>query len=163
MSVRWTTGIAAYRPISGFKWGMVPYPKDATYATDYTAAGLAIARGAPQQDAAWKWIEWASGPEGQRLDARSATGVPFNPEAVKIFTAALREIPNLETPDTPSELIGNLKITFLRLLAVDEARLRAEAIDPELGKLLRNAQSAPTSARNVAQAMNDFLKANPQT
>ncbi|MGH2371413.1 MAG: ABC transporter substrate-binding protein, partial [Chloroflexota bacterium] len=50
MRFRWTTGINVYRPITSFKWGMAPYPKDATYATDYTAAGLSIAKGATLQD-----------------------------------------------------------------------------------------------------------------
>lgn len=163
MSLRWTTGINVYRPIDAFKWGMAPYPKDATYATDYTAAGLAIARGAKDQDAAWTWIEWASGPDGQKIDARSTTGVPFNPEAIKTFTESLKTIPALETPDVPAELIGNSKITFLRLLSVDEAQIHREVVNPEMARLWSNEQSAQTTGRNIAQAMNDFLRSNPQT
>jgi ABC-type glycerol-3-phosphate transport system substrate-binding protein len=163
MSLRWTTGINVYRPIDAFKWGMAPYPKDVTYATDYTAAGLAIARGAKDQDAAWTWIEWASGPDGQKIDARSTTGVPFNPEAIKTFTESLKTIPALETPDVPAELIGNSKITFLRLLSVDEAQIHREVVNPEMARLWSNEQSAQTTGRNIAQAMNDFLRSNPQT
>lgn len=163
MRFRWTTGINVYRPINSFKWGIAPYPKDASYATDYTAAGLSIAKGATLPDAAWAWIEWASSPDGQKIDARSTTGVPFNPEAQKVFTETLREIPSFETPDAAVELINNAKITFLRLLSVDEAKMHGEVINPELNKMWANEINAQTAARNVAQAMNEYFKSNPQT
>jgi multiple sugar transport system substrate-binding protein len=163
MRLRWTTGINVYRPITSFKWGMAPYPKDATYATDYTAAGLALSKGAKLPDASWAWIEWASSVEGQKIDARSTTGVPFNPDAQKVFGDSLKEIANLETPDVPAELINNTKITFLRLLAVDEAKIRAETIDPTINALRANEINGQAAGRTIAQAMNDFLKANPQT
>jgi multiple sugar transport system substrate-binding protein len=162
MRIRWTTGINVYRPINNFKWGMVPYPKDATYATDYTAAGLSIAKGAKNQDAGWAWIEWASSPEGQKIDARTTTGVPFNPEAQKVFEDALKAIPMLETPEVPVELISKARYTNLRLLCVDEARLRAEAISPEMSKLWANEINGLTAGRNITQAINEFLRLNPQ-
>jgi ABC-type glycerol-3-phosphate transport system substrate-binding protein len=163
MRFRWTTGINVYRPINSFKWGMAPYPKDATYATDYTAAGLSIAKGATLQDAAWAWIEWASSPDGQKLDAQTTTGVPFNPDAQRVFRDSLKGIPNLETPDVAVELINNARITFLRLLCVDEAKIHGEVINPEVNRMLRNEVAAQTAATSIAQAMNDFLKSNPQT
>ncbi len=163
MRFRWTTGINVYRPVNSFKWGMAPYPKDTTYATDYTAAGLSIAKGATNQDAAWAWIEFASSPDGQKIDAKSTTGVPFHPDAQKVFRDSLKEIPNLENPDAAVDLINNTKITFLRLLSVDEAKIHNEVINPELNKLWANQVNAQTAGRNVAQAMNDFFKANPQT
>jgi len=163
MRFRWTTGINVYRPINSFKWGMAPYPKDATYATDYTAAGLSIAKGAALPDASWEWIEWASSPDGQKIDAQSTTGVPFNPDAQKVFNESLKNIPGFETPSAATELINNSKVTFLRLLSVDEAKIHGEVVNPELNKMWRNEVNAQTAARNVAQAMNDFLKANPQT
>jgi ABC-type glycerol-3-phosphate transport system substrate-binding protein len=122
-----------------------------------------MAKGAKDQDTSWAWIEWASSPEGQKIDARSTTGVPFNPDAVKVFTESLKGITNLETPEVPAELIGNSKITFLRLLSVDEQRIRSETIDPEMSKLWRNEQSAQTTGQKIAQLMNEFLKTNPQT
>jgi multiple sugar transport system substrate-binding protein len=163
MRLRWTTGINVYRPINSFKWGMAPYPKDATYATDYTAAGLSIAKGAKLPDVAWAWIEWASSPDGQKIDARSTTGVPFNPDAQKVFRDSLKELAYFETPDVPADLINNTKITFLRLLAVDEAKIRAETIDPTITKLRANEINGQTAGRTIAQATNEFLKANPQT
>ncbi|MBI3973417.1 MAG: sugar ABC transporter substrate-binding protein [Chloroflexi bacterium] len=162
MRFRWTTGINVYRDINSFKWGMAPYPKDATYANDYTAAGLAISKGAKQQDAAWAWIEWASSPEGQKIDAVTTTGVPFNPEAQKVFTESLKKIPVLETPDTPVELIAGAKHSFLRLLSIDEMRIRAETIDPHTKRLWANEINGQTAGKNIAEAMNEFLKANPQ-
>src|SRR6266536_4595273 len=154
MRIRWTTGINVFRPIANFKWGMVPFPKDATYATDYTAAGLAIAKGAKNVDAGWTWIEWASGPDGQKIDARTTTGVPFSPEAQKVFEESLRGISALETPEVAVELISKTKYTNLRLLCVDEARLRGEAIDPEMKKLFANEINGLTAGRNIAQAIN---------
>jgi multiple sugar transport system substrate-binding protein len=163
MRIRWTTGINVYRPITSFKWGLAPYPRDANFATDYTAAGLAISKGAKLQDASWAWIEWASSPEGQKIDARTTTGVPFNPDAQKVFRDSLKEVANFETPDVPAELINNTKITFLRLLAVDEAKIRAETIDPTITKLRANEINGQAAGRTIAEAMNEFLKANPQT
>ena len=163
MRLRWTTGINVYRPITSFKWGIVAYPRDATYATDYTAAGLSISKGAKLPDASWAWIEWASSAEGQKIDARTTTGVPFNPDAQRVFRDSLKEIPNLETPDVPAELINNTKITFLRLLAVDEAKIRTETIDPTVNQLRANEVNGQAAGRTIAQAMNEFLKANPQT
>ena len=163
MRFRWTTGINVYRPINNFKWGMAPYPKDTTYATDYTAAGLSIAKGASLPDVSWAWIEWASGPEGQKIDASTTTGVPFNPEAQKVFRESLKAIANFETPDAAVELINNPRVTNLRLLCVDEAKIHGQVLNPELNKLWANEVNAQTAARAAAQAMNEFLKANPQT
>ena len=163
MRLRWTTGINVYRPINSFKWGLAPYPKDATYATDYTAAGLAISKGAKLPDAAWAWIEWASSPEGQKIDARTTTGVPFSPEAQKVFRDTLKEMPNFETPDAAVELINNTKLTFLRLLAVDEAKILSDTVNPTMTKLRANEINAQSAGRTIAQAMDEFLKANPQT
>ena len=163
MRMRWTTGLNVYRPINSFKWGLAPYPKDATYSTDYTAAGLSISKGAKLPDAAWAWIEWASGPDGQKIDAVSTTGVPFNPDAQKVFRESVKNIANFETPDVAAELINNTKITFLRLLSVDEAKIRAETIDPTYNKMMANEINGQAAGRTIAQAMNDFLKANPQT
>ena len=163
MRLRWTTGINVYRPINSFKWGMAPYPKDANYSTDYTAAGLAISKGAKLPDVGWAWIEWASSPDGQKIDARSTTGVPFNPDAQTVFKNSLKELANLETPDVPVELINNTRITYLRLLAVDEAKIRTETIDPTVNQLRNNEINAQSAGRTIADKMNEFLKANPQT
>lgn len=163
MRFRWTTGINVYRPINSFKWGMAPYPKDANYATDYTAAGLSISKGATLPDASWAWIEWASSPDGQKIDAQTTTGVPFSPDAQKVFRESMKAIPNFETPDLATDLINNPKVTFLRLLCVDEAKIRGETIDPTFNKLNANEINAQSAGRTIAQAMNEFLKANPQT
>lgn len=163
MRFRWTTGINVYRPVTAFKWGLAPYPKDVTYANDYTAAGLAISKGIQQLEPSWLWIEWASGPDGQKIDARTTTGVPFNPEAQKVFLDSLKEIPRLETPDTPGELISKARHSFLRLLSVDEQQIRTQVIDPEMNKLWRNEANAQTVGRSIAQAVNEFLRATPQT
>ena len=163
MRMRWTTGINVYRAVNNFKWGIAPYPKDTNYATDYTAAGLSISKGAKLPDASWAWIEWASGPDGQKIDAQTTTGVPFNPDAVKAFEQSLRQIPNFETPTAASELIANTKITYLRILSVDEARLHSETVNPTMNKLRAKEINAQTAGQTIAQAMNEFLKANPQT
>lgn len=162
MMFRWTTGINLYRAINTFKWGMAPYPKASNYATDYTAAGLAIPTGAKHQDAAWSWIEWASSPDGQKVDAATTTGVPFDPGAQQVFTASLKQIPQLTTPDTAVTLINDSKISFLRLLSVDQDRIAGQAINPPMAKLLKNQAGASTTGQSITQLADAYLKANPQ-
>lgn len=162
MMFRWTTGINLYRSINNFKWGMAPYPKATNYATDYTAAGLAIPTGAKHVDAAWSWIEWASSPDGQRVDAATTTGVPFDPGAQQVFTESLKQIPQLTTPDTAVKLINDSKISFLRLLSVDQDRIAGQAINPPMAKLLKNQAGASTTGQSITQLADAFLKANPQ-
>ena len=162
MSLRWTTGINLYRSINNFKWGMAPYPKATNYATDYTAAGLAIPTGAKHVDAAWSWIEWASSPDGQKVDAATTTGVPFDPGAQQVFTESLKQIPQLTTPDTAVTLINDSKISFLRLLSVDQDRISSQAINPPMAKLWKNQASASTTGQSITQLADAFLKANPQ-
>lgn len=162
MHTRWTTGINLYRQIKDFKWGLVPYPKDVTYANDASIAGLAIPNGAAQLDAAWSWIEWASSPLGQQVDAKTTTGVPYDPTAKQIFLEELKKIPNLTTPDVPGALVPNGKDTFLRLFCINQAELNS-IIGKEVSQLVANKVSAATAGQSITQQMDAFLKANPQT
>jgi multiple sugar transport system substrate-binding protein len=162
MNTRWTTGINLYRQIKDFKWGLAPYPKDVTYANDASIAGLALPKGAAQVDAAWSWIEWASSPLGQQVDAKTTTGVPYDPAAKEIFLEEVKKIPNLTTPDVPGALVPNGKDTFFRMYCINEADLNT-IISKEVGQLIANKTSAATAGQSITQQMDAFMKANPQT
>ena len=51
----------------------------------------------------------------------------------------------------------------LSIHSVDEARIHSETVNPTMNKLRANEINAQTAGQTIAQAMNEFLKANPQT
>lgn len=62
--------------IQSFAWDVVPLPGDASRATVLHSDGLCLTARSPHPDAAWAFIEFAVGPEGQRLLAPTGRTVP---------------------------------------------------------------------------------------
>ena len=82
------------RTIDDFEWDVAPFPKDAEPASVLHSDGFCIAKGG-NADAAWTWIEFALGPKGQEVLARSGRSVPS--------LRAVAESPVfLESPDPPA-------------------------------------------------------------
>ena len=82
------------RTIDDFEWDVAPFPKDVEQASVLHSDGFCIAKGA-NADAAWAWIEFALGPDGQEVLARSGRSVPS--------LRAVAESPAfLESPDPPA-------------------------------------------------------------
>ncbi|HEX2034934.1 MAG TPA: extracellular solute-binding protein [Chloroflexota bacterium] len=160
---RWTTGLHDFKAIGTFKWGMVPYPKKKTYASDYTHWAYARARGLPddhKRSAAWEWLKFFTGNEGQKLEAEDMVGIPFTRAAQEIFTRSVRQLSALEHPDAMAEILN--KYPHSRLIAVDT---------PEIGKLLteemtpfwNGERSARAAATAATQRVNEYLRSHPQT
>jgi multiple sugar transport system substrate-binding protein len=63
------------RTIEDFEWDVAPFPTDREAASVLHSDGFCIAKGG-NADAAWDWIEFALGPEGQQILARSGRSVP---------------------------------------------------------------------------------------
>jgi multiple sugar transport system substrate-binding protein len=63
------------RTITGFEWDVAPFPTDVEPASVLHSDGFCISNGA-DADAAWAWIEFALGREGQEVLARSGRSVP---------------------------------------------------------------------------------------
>ena len=138
MMARWTSGIGQFKDITGFTWGMVPYPKGPH------------PKGVTAND------------DGQRIAslAGGGTGVYFadaaNQEVVKI----LRAIATLETPTMTVDLMKK-GTSFVRLLSADEEEIN-RLLTAELTPMWAGDVAPATAAKKAADAVNDFLKANPQ-
>jgi multiple sugar transport system substrate-binding protein len=70
----WT--LAALDAAPGFNYGVAPLPMGRRRAVVANGVAHAIATSSPHKDAAWKLVSFLSGPEGQRLLARSGTSIP---------------------------------------------------------------------------------------
>jgi multiple sugar transport system substrate-binding protein len=63
------------RTITDFEWDVAAFPRDREPASVLHSDGFCIAKGG-NADAAWAWIEFALGREGQEILARSGRSVP---------------------------------------------------------------------------------------
>ena len=63
------------RTITDFEWDVAPFPTDVEPASVLHSDGFCMAKGA-NADAAWLWIEYALGEQGQEVLAASGRSVP---------------------------------------------------------------------------------------
>jgi len=68
--------VPAFRGIKDFTWDVAPLPVGDRAATVLHSQGYCIAAQTQEKDAAWDFVRYATGPEGQRLAARSGAMVP---------------------------------------------------------------------------------------
>ena len=67
--------VPVMRTIEDFEWDVAPFPTDREDASVLHSDGFCIAKGG-NEDAAWDWVEFALGPEGQEMLAGSGRSVP---------------------------------------------------------------------------------------
>jgi multiple sugar transport system substrate-binding protein len=106
------------RTITGFEWDVAPFPTDVEPASVLHSDGFCMAKGA-DTDAAWAWIEFALGREGQQVLARSGRSVPSlravaespafldpgePPASSRVFLDALEHMHRLPTTEHWTEL-----------------------------------------------------------
>ena len=102
------------RTITDFEWDVAPFPTDVEPASVLHSDGFCMAKGA-NADAAWLWIEYALGEQGQEVLAASGRSVPSlravaespaflnpsdRPANSKVFVDALSQMHQL--PVTPN-------------------------------------------------------------
>ena len=165
MMARWISGIGLYKNITDFTWGMVPYPKGpnakGVVAHDYATSGVAIAKASKHPKEAWEWVKSASGDEGQVDNARiDQTSVYFSAASKQELIKQLRAIKTLETPTMTVDLMekGN---SFVRLLAVDGDEIN-KRVNENVNPMFAGTVAPSTAAKGAADAVNQFLAANPQ-
>ncbi|HET7770492.1 MAG TPA: sugar ABC transporter substrate-binding protein [Chloroflexota bacterium] len=166
MMARWTSGIGQFKDINGFTWGMVPYPKGpnpkGVMANDYATSGTAIAKVSKHAKESWEWVKFTANDDGQKIAslAGGGTGVYFSDAANQEVVKQLRAIKTLETPTMTVDLMkkGN---SFVRLLSADEVEIN-RLINTNLTPMWNGEDSPPTAAKKAADAVNDYLRANPQ-
>jgi multiple sugar transport system substrate-binding protein len=160
---RWTTGLHDFKAISSYKWGMVPYPKKRNYASDYTHWAYVMAKGIQddgKRTAAWEWLKFFTGNEGQKLEAIDMVGIPFTKAAQDVFTNSVKQLAALEHPDAMGEILN--KYPNSRLIAIgtpDINRILSEELNP-FWNGERSARAATTAA---TQRINEYLRSNPQS
>lgn len=64
------------REVAAFNWDVVPLPRGEEAATVLHSDGYCMAAGAANKEAAWQFIEYATGEEGQKLASRLGRTVP---------------------------------------------------------------------------------------
>jgi multiple sugar transport system substrate-binding protein len=66
----------AFRTITAFDWDIAPLPKHDEQAGILHSDAYCMTKASDNKDAAWAFMEFALGPEGQRITARSGRTVP---------------------------------------------------------------------------------------
>jgi len=139
--------VPALRTSSGFEWDVAPLPMRKEKASILHSDAYCISKDAPNKELAWKFVEYANGPVGQVIAARTGRTVPSlksvalsptylepdkPPKSSNIFLDMgpyLRATPQTATwPDI--ELKTNALITeaFYGHITVDEAIKRMEEV-----------------------------------
>lgn len=65
-----------FRSIEGFEWDVAPPPADVTQASTLHSDAFCIPKAAKHKDAAWQFVEYAVGTEGQTVAAKLGRTVP---------------------------------------------------------------------------------------
>jgi multiple sugar transport system substrate-binding protein len=68
--------VPTLREIEGFRWDVAPLPRDEEPAGVLHSDAFCMSAAAEDKDAAWAFIEYAVGPEGQRVLAETGRTVP---------------------------------------------------------------------------------------
>jgi multiple sugar transport system substrate-binding protein len=66
----------AFRTITAFDWDVAPLPRHKRPAGILHSDAYCLTAASENKDAAWRFMEFALGPEGQRITARSGRTVP---------------------------------------------------------------------------------------
>jgi multiple sugar transport system substrate-binding protein len=74
LSSRRTT--PSFRTITDFDWDIAPLPRHRQPAGILHSDAYCLTKGSRQKDEAWRFMEFALGPDGQRITARSGRTVP---------------------------------------------------------------------------------------
>src|SRR4029453_18820179 len=98
-----------FRPISGFDWDVAPLPSFKEQAGILHSDAYCLTKGSDNKDAAWRFVEFALGAEGQRITARAGRTVP-----------SLREVAESDAFLDPTAKPANSQV-FLSTLPVIRA------------------------------------------
>jgi multiple sugar transport system substrate-binding protein len=121
----------AFRTITSFDWDVAPLPRHKRPSGILHSDAYCLTAGSTNKDAAWRFMEFALGPEGQRITARSGRTVPSlievsrsdafldpnaKPASSHVFLDTIpfiRRVPNISTwPEIEDASEGILEIGF---------------------------------------------------
>ena len=137
--------VPAFRSIEAFDWDVAPFPRAERKASVLHSDAFCLAREG-DADAAWRFVEYAAGEEGQRLLAEGGRTVPslrsvaesdsylrtdLPPRNARVFLDALpglQRLPNTERwPQIEDSATLAFKRAFYDELSVEDAIERIEA------------------------------------
>jgi multiple sugar transport system substrate-binding protein len=110
--------VPVLRTITDFKWDVAPFPTDVEPASVLHSDGFCLSKG-ENADAAWAWVEYALGEQGQQVLAASGRSVPSlravaespaflaptdPPANSKVFVDALSQMHQLPVTENWSEV-----------------------------------------------------------
>jgi multiple sugar transport system substrate-binding protein len=149
--------VPTFRTIKDFDWDVAAFPRLREPASVLHSDAYCLARG-ERAAAAWRFVEFAAGPEGQRILARSGRIVPSlrsvarskdfldpsrPPRSSRVFLDAIATIRRLPVASTWPELEDAVDLAIKRAyyteLTVDETLTR---IEQETAPLLERARDA---------------------
>ena len=132
--------VPALRTTSGFTWDVAPLPRGKLAASILHSDAYCISKASPNKDLAWKFVEYANGPVGQVIAARTGRTVPSlksvaqspvyldpskPPASNQVFLDVapyLRATPQIGTwPDIELRANAAIEQAFYGLISVDEA------------------------------------------
>jgi len=136
--------VPSFRSITAFEWDVAPFPKAERAASVLHSDAFCMAKG-ENADAAWRFVEYAAGAEGQAALARGGRTVPSlksvaesedflradaPPRRAQVFLDALeglQRLPNTERwPEIEDAATLAFKQAFYAELPVDEAIRRID-------------------------------------
>ena len=149
--------VPTFRTIDAFEWDVAPFPRLEVPASVLHSDAYCVARG-ERAAAAWRFVEFAAGPEGQRILARSGRIVPSlravarspafldpsaPPRSDEVFLDAIPHVRKLPVASTWPEIEEAADLAIKRAyyteLTVDAALAR---LDRETAPLLERARDA---------------------
>jgi multiple sugar transport system substrate-binding protein len=142
--------VPALRSSSGFTWDVAPLPQAKTKAGILHSDAYCISKASKNKDLAWKFVEFANGPEGQVIAAKTGRTVPSlksvaqstvylesdkPPASSQVFLDMgpfLRATPQIGTwPDIELRTNAIIEQAFYGHMTVDEAISEMEAATAE--------------------------------
>ncbi|HMA36928.1 MAG TPA: sugar ABC transporter substrate-binding protein [Chloroflexia bacterium] len=132
--------VPALRTASGFTWDVAPLPAGKQLVSILHTDGYCIAAASKNKDLAWKFVEYANGPEGQTITAQTGRSVPslqavahspayLDPSKLPAHSQAfldmgpyLRSTPQISTwPDIELRVNAAIAQAFYGHISVDDA------------------------------------------
>jgi multiple sugar transport system substrate-binding protein len=128
-----------FRTITGFEWDVAPLPRHLRPAGILHSDAYCMTAASSRKDAAWRFVEFALGPEGQRIVARTGRTVPSlisisrseafldpsqPPRHARVFLDAIptiRRLPSISTwPEIEDATAGVLENAFYLGQPIDQ-------------------------------------------
>jgi multiple sugar transport system substrate-binding protein len=133
------------RTITSFEWDIAPLPRHKQQAGILHSDAYCMTRVSKEKDAAWRFMEFALGPEGQEITARSGRTVPSlkevaesgafldpaaKPANSRVFLdtiSVIRRVPNISTwPEIEDAAAGIIETGLYQGVSAREAARRLD-------------------------------------